>query len=128
MLVVDASAKVQVGTERAWQELRKRNIPTLILVNKMDKENIKFDEVLEDIREKLGKKAVPFCWPLGHDEGFDGFARVIDRNASIYNGKECVDQEIYPDKMDKIDELYATLTESVAETSEELIEKYFYVE
>ena len=125
VLVVDASAKVQVGTERAWQELRKRNIPTLILVNKMDKENIKFDEVLEDIREKLGKKAVPFCWPLGHDEGFDGFARVIDRNASIYNGKECVDQEIYPDKMDKIDELYATLTESVAETSEELLEKFF---
>lgn len=126
VLLVDASAKVQVGTERAWQELRKRNIPTLILVNKMDKENINFDEVLEDIREKLGKKAVPFCWPLGHDEGFDGFARVIDRNASIFNGvDDCVDQEIYPDKLDKIDELYATLTESVAETSEEMLEKFF---
>lgn len=125
VLVIDASAGVQVGTERSWELLRTRNIPTLILVNKMDKENVKFEKVLEEIRTKLGRQTVPFCWPLGHDESFDGFARVIDRKASIFNGHECVEEEVYPDKMAKIDELYADITEVVAETSEEMLEKFF---
>ncbi|MFA5542415.1 MAG: elongation factor G [Bacilli bacterium] len=125
ILVIDASKGVEVGTERSWEELRKRNIPTLILVNKMDKENIKFEPLLESIREKLGKRAVPFCWPLGKSEKFDGFANVIDQNATIFEDGKIVHGEIYPDKMDKIEELYAQIQEAVAETSEELLDKYF---
>ena len=94
VLVVDASTKVQVGTIKHWNFLRKRGIPTFIYVNKMDKENIVFEDVLEDIREKLGKTAVPFCYPLGHDDKFDGFCNVVDLKARIFNGTECVDAEI----------------------------------
>lgn len=125
ILVVDASKGVEVGTERCWDELRKRNIPTLILINKMDKENIKFEQVLDSIREKLGKRAVPFCWPLGKSEAFDGFANVIERKAIIFKDGKITDGEIYPDKMDKINELYGEISEAVAETSEELLDKYF---
>jgi elongation factor G len=125
ILVVDASKGVEVGTEKCWEELRNRNIPTIILINKMDKENVKFERLLDSIREKLGKHAVPFCWPLGHSEGFDGFANVIDKKAVIFKDGKIVDGEIYPDKMDKIEELYAQITEVVAETSEKLLDKYF---
>ena len=98
VLVIDASMKVQVGTVKAWNTLRKRNIPTFIYVNKMDKENVDFDAILSDIREKLGKNAVPFCYPIGHESHFDGFVNVVDLKARKYDGTQCVDAEIYDDK------------------------------
>lgn len=125
ILVIDASAKVQVGTVKHWNILRKRNIPTIIYVNKMDKENVNFEEILSDIREKLGKNAIPFCYPIGHEENFDGFVNVVDLKARRYNGKECVDDEIYPDKKAKIFELHNTICEAVAATNESLLDKFF---
>ena len=125
VLVVDASSGVQVGTERMWLEIKKRQLPAMIFVNKMDKENIKFDELLSEIKTKLGKQAVPFCLPLGKSDSFDGFADIVDLKARIYNGNSCVDGEIHEDKMDKIEALRQDLIETVAGSDEELLEKYF---
>ena len=125
ILVIDAQAKVEVETIKHWNMLRKKNIPTLIYVNKMDKENINFEDVLADIREKLGKNAIPFCYPMGHDKSFDGFINVVTLKARKYNGKECEDAEIYDDKKQKVFELHNTMVEAVAETSEELLDKFF---
>lgn len=125
VLVIDASTKVQVGTVKHWNHLRKRNIPTFIYVNKMDKENVDFDEILEDIRKKLGKNAVPFCYPLGHEDKFDGFVNVVDLKARIFNGTDCVDAEIYDDKKMKIFELHNMICEAVAGSDDELLEKFF---
>lgn len=125
VLVIDASSSVQVGTIRHWELLRKRNIPTIIYINKMDKENVKFDEILNDIRTKLGKNAIPFCYPLGHDNNFDGFVNVVDLKARVFNGKECVDAEIYEDKRSIIMEHHNTICEEVAKTDDELLEKFF---
>ena len=61
VLVLDATKGVEVGAEKMWKEIRKHNLPAIIYVNKMDKENVKFDTVLENIKAKLGKQAVPFC-------------------------------------------------------------------
>jgi len=125
VLVVDASSGVQVGTERMWLEIKERNMPAMIFVNKMDKENIKFDELLQDIKSKLGKQAVPFCLPLGKSDSFDGFADIVDLKARIYNGDACVDGEIHEDKMDRVETLRQDLIETVAGSDEELLEKYF---
>jgi elongation factor G len=125
IILVDALKGVEVGTERVWKEIRKRHIPTMIFVNKMDKENVKFDDVLESIRTKLGKNALPFCWPIGHDENFDGFVNVIEMKAHIHDGNETRIEEIWDDKKPKVDELREMVMESVAETSEELLELYF---
>src|SRR5690554_1692756 len=57
VILIDATKGVEVGTEFVWNEVLKRNIPTILLVNKMDKENIDFEKLLEEIRTKLGKKA-----------------------------------------------------------------------
>ncbi len=125
ILFVDASSGVQVGTEKMWLEIKKQQKPAIIFVNKMDKENVKFDEVLEEIRTKLGKEAVPFALPLGKSDQFNGFADVVELKARIYDGNSCVDGEIYPDKMDKVAELREALIETVAGSDEELLEKYF---
>ena len=125
ILVLDAQAKVEVETVKHWNMLRKKNIPTLIYVNKMDKDSINFEDVLEDIRTKLGKNAIPFCYPMGHDNSFDGFINVVTLKARKYNGKECEDAPIYDDKKQKVFELHNTMVEAVAETSEELMDKFF---
>ncbi len=124
IIMIDASKGVEVGTERVWNEVRKRHIPAILFVNKMDKENVKFEEVLEEIREKLGKKAVPFAWPIGHDENFEGFVNVVDMYARIYDGEKCRDAEIWEEKRPKVEELHNLIIESVAETSEELLDLY----
>ena len=124
IIMVDASKGVEVGTERVWKEIRKRHIPAIIYINKMDKENVKFEKILDDIREKLGKKAVPFCWPIGHEENFEGFVNVIEMKARIYNGVDSVDAEIWDEKKPKVEELHNLILESVAETSEELLDLY----
>ena len=125
VLVVDASVGVQVGTVKHWNQLRRKGVPTFIFVNKMDKEEIDFDLILEELREKLGNNVISFCYPLGHDKQFDGFANAVDLKAHVYNGKECVEAEIYPDKRDKVFELHNTITEEVAKTDDNLLEKFF---
>ncbi|CCV65605.1 Translation elongation factor EF-G [Paracholeplasma brassicae] len=125
VLVIDASKGVEVGTERLWKEIRKNHIPAVIFVNKMDKENVKFEDILEDIRVKLGKKAVPFCWPIGCEADFEGFVNVIEMKARIYDGNKCNDAEIWEEKRPKIEQIRELILESVAETSEELLEKFF---
>lgn len=125
ILVVDASSGVQVETVKHWNMLRKRNIPTIIYLNKMDKENIHFEQLLAEIREKLGKNAIPFSYPMGHNDSFDGFVNVVTLKARKYNGKTCDDVEIYDDKKMKVFELHNTMVEAVAQTSDELLDKFF---
>ncbi len=125
ILVIDAVSGVEVETVKHWNLLRKKNIPTIIYVNKMDKENVVFENVLEEIRSKLGKNAIPFCYPMGHNDGFDGFVNVVKLTARKYNGQTCEDAEIYDDKKIKVFELHNTMVEAVAQTSEELLDKFF---
>ena len=125
ILIIDASVGVQVGTIKHWNQLRKRGIPAFIYLNKMDKDNVKFDEVLEEIRTKLGKQAIPFTYPLGHNDGFDGFANCVALKAFIFDGVKCNEAPIYDDKKDKVFELYNAIAEEVAKTDDALLEKFF---
>lgn len=125
VLLIDASVGVQVGTVKHWNTLRRRGIPTFIFVNKMDKENVKFDDLLDELRSKLGKECIPFCYPLGHDNNFDGFVNVVDLKARKFDGKKCVDAEIYEDKKEKVFSLNSMITEEVAKADDALLEKFF---
>jgi len=125
VILIDATKGVEVGTERVWNEIRRRRIPAVLFINKMDKENIDYEALLEDIRTKLGKRAVPFTYPIGRKEDFEGFVNVVEMKARIYNGSTCEDAEIWEEKQPKVDQLRDMIMESVAETSEELLEKYF---
>ena len=124
ILVIDASQGVQVETVKHYKLLKKRGIPTIIFVNKMDKEEVNFDDVLSDIQTKIAKTCVPFCLPIGHEHNFDGFINVVDLKARKYNGVECVDDVIHDDKKEKVLELHNMITEQVALTDDALLDKF----
>lgn len=125
VLVIDASKKIEVGTIKHFNMLKKNGVPSFIFVNKMDKELIDFEALLADINEKLGKKAVSFVYPIGHQEKFDGFINIVTLKARKYNGIECVDDVIYDDKKAKVMELHNTLAEQVALTDDSILDRFF---
>ncbi|MGB3365925.1 MAG: elongation factor G [Acidaminobacteraceae bacterium] len=125
VLLVDASSGIEVGTEKAWTFTEKRNMPKIIFLNKMDKDNVDYIKIIRELKEKFGKKVAPFCIPLGEKDDFRGFINVVDLIGREYNGKECVDVPIPPEYDSKIKPIRDMLIESVAESDEALMEKYF---
>lgn len=125
LIVLDASAGIEVGTEKAWKFTRKRSLPTFLFINKMDKENINYDKLVKELRSKFGKAIIPFHIPIGKEGDFKGFVNIVDMKARIYDGNTCKDAEIWPEKEVKIGDYREMLIESVAESDDELLEKYF---
>ena len=123
ILVIDASKGVEVGTVKHWNYLRKKGLPSIIFVNKMDKDNINFDELLASIRSRLDKRAVPVTYPIGHGANFEGFVNVVDMRARLYNGVECVDAEIWPEREEQVKALHEQIVESVANVDDAILEK-----
>jgi len=125
IIMVDATSGVEVGTEKAWKYTEERKMPKIIFINKMDKENVNYDKLINELRDTFGKKIAPFAIPIGEGEGFKGFVNVVDMVGREYNGKECVDVDVPAGMEDKIAPVREMLIESVAESDEELLEKYF---
>lgn len=121
VLLIDATKGVEVGTERVWDEIRKRKLPTVIFVNKMDKENIKYQNVIDSLTGKLDSRVKEFALPIFAGENFEGFVDII--NKKTYRDGQT--SAVAPEFADKAEELYNGLLENVAETSEELLEKFF---
>lgn len=125
VLVLDATKGIEVGAEKMWKEIKEHNLPAIIYINKMDKENVKFDDILDAIKDRFGKEALPFCVPIGKSGEFVGFANVVDLKARLYDGNACKDAEISPDIMAKVQDVRQELVETVAGADEVLLEKYF---
>ncbi|WP_291259430.1 elongation factor G [Fusobacterium sp.] len=123
VIVLDATSGVEVGAEKAWRILEEKKQPRIIYLNKMDKGYINYEKLLYELKEKFGKKIAPFCVPIGEKEEFKGFVNIIEMKSRIFNGRECEDRPI-PDFMD-VSEVRNLLMEAVAETDEELMDKYF---
>ena len=122
VLVIDATKGVEVGTERVWEELRKRHLPTVIFINKMDKENVKFDDVVEQIKTKLHKNATLFSLDIGGTNNFKGYARVLTKRAHYIDGTS---GDAPAELQDRLESEYNELMEIAAGSKEELMEKYF---
>lgn len=125
LIVVDASSGVEVGTEKSWKYATKHNLPKAIFLNKMDKENIDFKKILDNIKSQFGNKVVPLTLPIGQGETFKGLVDVIDKVAFEYSGKDSKKVDIPTEMESEIEAVRESLMEKVAETDEELLEKYF---
>lgn len=125
ILLVDISSGIEVGTEKAWKNLEKYTTPRIVFVNKMDKENINFEKLLEDLKSELGEKIIPFALPIGLSNDFRGFVSVIDGKAYEYNGKVRKEIPVPGDMESAVEEIRESLMEKIAESDEELMEKYF---
>jgi len=125
VIVVDASSGIEVGTEKAWKYLEQKNMPRIIVLNKMDKENVNFEKLLEELRDKFGKKVVPFALPIGEGESFKGYIDIVARQGRLIEAKDNVKIDTPDYLVDKVEELRGVLMESVAETDEKMLEKFF---
>ena len=120
VIVVCASSGVEVGTELVWGYAEERNIPRLVFINKIDRENANFLKVLEGIQESLGKRCLPIQLPIGAQENFEGVVDLVTMKAYLKDKEG----EIPDSLKSEAEEFREKLVETVAETDDNLIAKY----
>ena len=126
VIVINGKSGVEVVTQKAWKKCEKLGIPRLIFVTNMDEENARFSNVLADLEERYGGKIAPFQLPIRENEKLVGFVDVIKMEGNKYTGKgKPVSCPIPADVQDDLETQRGTLMEAVAETDEELMERYF---
>ena len=125
IIVVNGKAGVEVGTQKAWDLCEKYKIPRMIYVSNMDVDNASFRQVVEDMTESYGKKMAPFHLPIRENEKFVGYVNVITETGNRWQGKEVVECEVPEYNQANLQICRDTLMEAVAETSEEMMERYF---
>lgn len=126
VIVVAAKAGVEVGTIKAWELCERLNLPRMFFVTDMDDDNASYRQVIEQLTERFGKRIAPFHLPIRENEKFVGFVNIVKmkgrRFTSASDYEECEIPEYSQTNLSKFRE---TLLDAVAETSEELMEKYF---
>lgn len=127
MIVVSAVSGVKAGTERAWEYCNKIKLPRTIFINKLDRENASFDNVLDSLNQKFGISVVPIQYPIGKEDEFIGVINIISKQARIYDvkTKEIKVLDIPEELREKVEDCKRMIMESVAETDEVLLDKYF---
>ncbi|WP_160680744.1 elongation factor G [Clostridium sp. C8-1-8] len=127
MIVVCGAAGIQVGTEKAWEYCNKAKLPRAFYINKLDRENSNYDQVLMNLKDKFGITVVPIQYPIGKESDFNGVIDIIKRKAHIYDkkSKKVEITDIPIELLDKVEECKQMIMEAVAETDEELLDKYF---
>jgi elongation factor G len=128
LVVVDAVAGVEVQTEKVWGYAAELELPRLIVVNRMDRENASYLRTLESLQTRFGRAVVPLAIPLGEEKGFVGLADLMTQKATVYAS----DQSGKPQSVDVPSEVREAaqswrdkLVEMVAETNEALLEQFF---
>ncbi|MDO5422934.1 MAG: elongation factor G [Eubacteriales bacterium] len=126
VIVVSGKNGVEVGTQKAWELCEKYKLPRMFYVSDMDVDNASFRKVVEDLTELYGKKIAPIHLPIRENEEFVGYANIVKQEGRRWIGKgqkvECPIPDYCMEYMEKYREI---LLESVAETSEEFMDRYF---
>jgi len=123
--VVDALTGIEIGTERTWDFAEEYRLPRLIFINKVDRVETEIESVIETIRERLGRQVVALQWAVNAGEGFNQIIDLIGMELLEYADGNVTKSDIPADLQERARELHEQLVESVAETDEELLEKYF---
>ncbi len=126
IIVVSGRSGVSVGAEKAWEYARQAHIPAAFFVNKMDDENANFMRTMEELDATFGKAVAPFQVPIREDGKFIGYVDVVKMIPYRFEGLKRVQMDAIPESCkEALEKARELLLEAVAETSEELMEKYF---
>ena len=125
VIVVAAKSGCAVGTEKAWKRLSKTGLPRFFYISKIDEENADYEKAYQSLRDAFGISVTPFVIPLMEGGKPTGVINLINRKAFKAEGKVTVEVPVPEDQKDQIETLRGALMESVAETSEELMDKFF---
>jgi elongation factor G len=122
IIVICAASGVEVGTEQMWGAAEKVNLPRLIFVNKMDRENADFFSTLEGIQAKLSPRCLPLQLPIGSQSDFQGIVDLVTMKAYIGNASK--EAEIPSTLQEQAEASREKLVEAAVEADDELINKY----
>ena len=127
LIVMDAKSGVDAGCELAWDYATESTVPKAFFINKIDDENANFSATIDSMREKFGKTICPVMIPLFENRKAIGTVNLIKNKLYAYDsdGKTAKEIPIDPKYNDTIAESRALLMESLASTSDELMEKFF---
>ncbi|OHO55383.1 elongation factor G [Corynebacterium sp. HMSC035E02] len=128
--VFDGKEGVEPQSEQVWRQAAKYDVPRICFVNKMDKMGADFYFTVQTIIDRLGAKPLVMQLPIGAEDDFDGVVDLINMKALTWRGKvetgtEATIEEIPAELQEKAEEYREKLLETVAESDEELMEKYF---
>jgi elongation factor G len=115
IIVVDGISGVEVGTSKVMRMVDSRKMPTMMFVNKLDKEHSDFYKIVDSLVEAFGKKCVPVQFPIGKEKDFKGVVNIITGQ-----GLDSAPQDV----KDQVAKHKEKMAESVAETDDALLEKY----
>jgi len=126
VVVIDSVGGVEFQTQKVWELADKYCLPRIIFVNRMDRERADFNKVLESIKTKLKKKATPVCLPVGAEDKFQGIVDLITMKAYTFADNKGVGKagDIPVDLMDEAKSMRSSMVEDIAETDDELMNKY----
>ena len=125
VVVVDAVAGVEIGTERVWKFANEYRVPRCLFVNKLDRSEIDIDLLLEAAKERFGRQVVQLQFPVNPGEGFNQIVDLVEMKMFTYAGGKSTEEDIPDEQQDQAQGLHEQLVEFVAETDEQLMEKYF---
>ncbi|MFC2737427.1 MAG: elongation factor G [Leptotrichia wadei] len=127
--VFSAVDGVQPQSETVWRQADKYNVPRMAFLNKMDRVGADFDMCVNDIKEKLGGNGVPIQLPIGAEDNFEGIIDLVAMKEYLFKdetmGADYEVVDIRAELADAAQEAREHMIESVVETDDELMEKYF---
>ncbi|MGI6123837.1 MAG: elongation factor G [Acetivibrionales bacterium] len=124
-ILVGAKDGLQVGTEKAWKAVNDKKIPRMFVISKLDEEHADFSKVFNDLKDKFGNSVVVIQFPIIEDGKVKGIVDVPHMKAIYFNGKERTEGEVPANLMSEAESYKEGIAEAVAETDEDLMEKYF---
>jgi elongation factor G len=122
IVVIDGVAGIQVGTEAVWRQADKLELPRLIFVNKLERENADFDAVVAALRERYGKGVVPLMMPVGKEHDLKGVVDVLNQRAYLDGSNDAADPPA--DVSADMERYREMLVEAVSEQDDDLLTKY----
>lgn len=126
VIVISAKAGVQVGTEKAWNLCEKYKLPRMFFVTDMDDDNASYRKVVEALQELYGTRVAPFQLPIRENEKFVGFVNVVKMAGRRFNDDGTyIDSDIPDYSMEYLQAYRDALLEAVAETSDDMMDKFF---
>ncbi len=126
LVVVDAVNGIEVQTERTWNYANEFMLPRFMIINKLDKERSDFGHAVETANASFARSIVPFTLPIGTEENFKGIVDVVHMKAYEFGDKgQAKEIDIPEDGREVFESTREKLIEIVAESDDDLLEKYF---
>jgi elongation factor G len=122
VIVVCAASGVEVGTEQVWAYCDTVNLARIVYINRMDRENVDFTKVVDQIQSKFGRKCLPIQLPIGEHTTFQGVIDLLKMKS--YTGAVSKEGEVPVELLNEAKSLREKLIESIAETEDALLEKF----